>query len=204
MSTLKSAKKLEEKNEKILEDRANELKTLEKLIDEDIEEIAKFNGEMNLATASNDADAYLKAKERRRAAEDRKEMHDRRYATLDHEALITKEDYEKYYQSVYKEFHALARQTRAKLGCLAKQMGEITEEFAQAQEYANNVLFKLQNDVYRNADRTVINGNMLFIAGENKQVYDSELIRWGKKAIDDDQYKLFIKETTSEDAKEAE
>lgn len=204
MSTLKNAKSLEKKIEKILEDRANEAKTIEKRIDEDIEEIAKFNGEMNLATALNDADAYLKAKSFWRAAKDRKEMHDNRYATLDHEALITKEEYEKDYLSVYKEVNALARQTRAKLGCLAKQMGEIAEEFAQAQEYANNVLFRLQNDVYRNADRTVIKGNMLFVSGEDKQVYDDELIRWGKKAIDDDQYKLFIKETTSEDAKEAE
>lgn len=184
MTTLKAVNAVENTVKNILTNRENEKAELEALVSQDAAAVAKALEAMEEATAAGDIKAYQKAKAERQDATDAKEMHEARQLALSKKPLITKEDYEKNVAAIYDEIAAIDEETKKKLVTLSEQMEAAALELRDAANKANEVLFHLQHDLYRDADRTHDkSGNIVFVESEEKSVKVYSTIDWGMAGV---------------------
>ena len=191
MKTLKAVSEAENTVKRILSAREAETADLEEQVKKVAGAIEKANAAMEAATEAGDVIAYQKAKADRRDAADAKEMFENRLNALNDKHLISKRDYEKTIADIYDELEALDDQTKQCLAKLSEQMEAAVLELQEAQVYANEVLHRLQHEVYRDADRSRVNGKVLQLTGEDKKVDKSATILWGKAGVTHYQYKQY-------------
>lgn len=194
MKKLKATSEVESFVNKTLADAAAELETINNLLVKEKNDIAEANEAMYAATSAGDLDAYQAAKNARRNAADAKEMHEARLAILNGKALITKIQYDDAVHSIYAEIAAIESEVKKNLADYSFKMNQEAERLKEAAGYANKVLGRLQNDVYRNQDRRRSNdGSVMHLQIETKQVNVWETINWGKKGVEAGQYKDYTK-----------
>ena len=191
MKTLKAVSEAENTVKRILSAREAETADLEEQVKYAAAAIDKANADMEAATEAGDVIAYQKAKADRRDAADAKEMYENRLNALNDKNLISKGDYEKTVADIYAELAALDDQTKQRLAKLSEQMEAAALELQEAQAYANKVLYRLQHELYRDADRSLVNGKMLQMISEDKKVDKGGTILWGKAGVTHYQYKQY-------------
>ena len=171
MATLKAVTTVESNVKKILSDGVTETADLAEQVEKGSAAIAAANKAMEAATTAGDVKAYQKAKADRRDAADAKEMHEARLNALNNKPLISKADYEKAVADIYAEIAALDDQIKQRLAKLSDQMEAEALELQEAINKANEVLRRLQHEVYRDADRSrSAKGVMMYLAHEEKKV----------------------------------
>lgn len=203
MKELKAITATENRIEEILSGRAAELEALAKQIEQESADIETVNQEMETATAAGDVEGYRKAKAKRAAVMDGKEMHESRLNALRNKPLITKEEYDKTVSDVFAEYATLDDLTREKLYKLSNEMNAAAEELRKAQIRANEALRRLQDDIYRGADRSINEktGELLRLPTEDKRIDKWNTINWGQSGVSHYQYKIYADRVKSEESK---
>lgn len=189
MATLKAVTTVENLVNKILSDRMTETAALTEKVKQEVTAIAAANEAVAAAMVAGDVKAYQKAKAERRNAEDAKEMHDARLEALTSKPLISKADYEKAVADIYGEIAALDDQKKQRLAKLSEEMEAEALDLQAATTKANEVLYRLQSEIYKNADRSrTKEGRMLMMSQEDKKVDRWPTINWGKAGVTHYQY----------------
>ena len=189
---LKATIETEKKVEKILSGCKAEREKLIGMIEEESQGIPAAFEAMDAATASGNLEAYQAAKKKRADLIDAKEMHEKRLKDLNEKPLISKAEYEEAVAGIYAEFASFDDKAKAKLRELSDQMYAVSIELAEATSRANDVLTKLQTDVYRDADRTRSGkGNIIPMATETKAVNKWDTISWGQTGVKSPQYQTY-------------
>ena len=201
MIELKATTAVENRIEEILSGRVSELSSLEGKIERESANIEAINQEMETATAAGNADGYRKAKAKRAAIMDGKEMYEARLDALRNKPLITKEEYEKAVSDIFEEFSEIDDLTREKLYKLSNEMNAAAEELRKAQIRANEALRRLQDDIYRCADRSINTktGELLRLPTEDKRIDKWNTINWGQSGVSHYQYKIYAERVKSEE-----
>ena len=201
MIELKATTAVESRIEEILSGRVSELSSLEGKIEQESAAIEAINQEMETATAAGNADGYRKAKAKRAAIMDGKEMYEARLDALKNKPLITKEEYEKAVSDIFEEFSEIDDLTREKLFNLSNEMNAAARDLIDAQKKANEVLMKLQDTVYRGADRSrdARTGEIMFFPSESKRIDKWNTIKWGERGVSYYQYKVYTGRINSEE-----
>ena len=189
MANLKAVTTVENLVKKTLSDRVTETADIETQVEQEAAAIAAANAAMEAATTAGDVKAYQKAKADRRNAEDAKEMHESRLNALNNKPLISKGDYEKAVADIYAELAALDDQKKQQLAKLSDQMEAEALELQEATAKANEVLRRLQHEIYRDADRSRSpKGGIMALSSEDKAVNKWATISWGKVGVTSHQY----------------
>ena len=176
---------------KMLTDRDAEIEALKKQLPEDAAAITAAEEAMQTATDAGDLKKYSQAKAARHDAADAEEMHKNRLNKLEGQPLLTKTEYEKLVADLHGEINDLENLTKGKLYALAAEMKAESEEFEKAVDSANKVLFTLQHDVYRDADRKRNrDGEIIQLVHENKTLDKSGTINWGREAAENSLYRI--------------
>lgn len=149
---LKAVYNVESKINNILTNRSNEMQKLTESIEQEKAAIKKAAEEMETATAANDVKAYQKAKGILRDAEDAMEMHEKRKKTLATTPAISEAEYKKMISDICTEIEIYNNHTEETLAKLSNQMEKAGKELQEAFTKANEVLHKLQHDVYMDAN----------------------------------------------------
>lgn len=192
MARLKSAVEVEKEIKKILSDRVTELADLEEQIKKDQENIDKASEEMEAATATGELAIYKKAKEKFSECQLSMEMHRKRFNKLQNDILISQADYEKNVSAIFEEYNSFRNQTGKKLAKLSEEMKKEADELLEAYEHTNNVLHRLQHELYKDADRIKAHNGVPI--GRPKEIREEPFISWGKAAIESNLYKEFREE----------
>lgn len=183
MEELKSIKDAEKRIKEIKDAREKELSELEKKIEKEKAAIEAASYEMDKATAAGDVKLYQESKRRRTDAADAREMYEKRMKTLEKENLITPEEYKKRISEIKEAANAYRRAKQEELAALAESMYDTAEKVREVQQAANEVLRKLQHDIFRDEDRAKNpKGEPLLIASEDQKVDFWEVINWGQAA----------------------
>ncbi len=196
MSILKAAAATEKNIKKILSDRVTESADLETQIEIDEGKIKKATEAMEAASDASNLEAYKEAKRKMTEAETELEMHKRRLEKLKEKELISKADYEKNVADIFSDYEKARRQTRQKLLRLTEEMKKETDDFLEAYSHANKTLARLQDEVYRNADRMKVKNGFI---DRPKALPQESTFYWGNLAVDCKEY-----ETAKREAEEAE
>lgn len=193
MTNLKAVKAAESTVKKILSDRVTEIADLTEQIEQEVAAIAKANEAMEAATTAGNVKAYQNAKADRRDAADAKEMHEARLEALNNKPLISKIDYERAVADIYTEIAALDDQKKQRIAKLSEEMEAEALELQEAINKANEVLHRLQHEVYRDADRSHSHktGELMNISGEEKKVEKLDTVFWGKAGVTHYQYEAY-------------
>lgn len=189
MTTLKAVTTVENLVNKILSDRVTETAELTEKVKQGAAAVAAANEAMAAATVAGDVKAYQKAKADRRNAADAKEMYDARLNALNDKPLISRVDYEKAVADIYGEIAALDDQKKQRLAKLSEEMEAEALDLQEATTKANEVLNRLQNEIYKNADRSRSStGEMMMFSFEDRKVEKWDTINWGKAGVKHYQY----------------
>lgn len=193
MSKESAVKNTAARIEQILKDRATETADREAKVEEAKAAAAAAEKRMEEATTAGDTKAYQKAKGERRDARDAIEMHEKRLEALNEKPLISKADYEKTVADIYAEIAAKDDQIKAKLCKLSDEMEAAALELTDDMNEANDVLRRLQRDIYRNEDRTKGKDGkpVTYMAHEDKKVDKWATVTWGKAGVTHYQYELY-------------
>lgn len=194
MNELKAVKKVENMIIKILEDRFAELDDLDEQIKTQAEIINHANKELAAATAQSDVKRYQEAKNEIRKAADAREMYEARRNALDKKPLITETEYQKAITEIFNEIAAIDDQTKQKIAKCAEEMQAAALDLQDNLKKANEILGKLQHDIYADADRSKNQkGEIYYVDGETKRVDANKwaTVKWGKVAVEHHQYKLY-------------
>ena len=192
MNELKAVKKIENMIIKTLEDRVTELDDLDEQINVQAEIVNNANKNLATATAQSDVKGYQDAKDEIRKAADAREMYELRKNALEQKPLITKAEYEKAVTEIFNEIAAIDDQTKQKLAKCAEEMQAAALDLQEDLNKANEVLTRLQRDIYHDADRSKnAKGEILQIESESKRVDKWNTVKWGKIAVEHYQYKLY-------------
>ena len=193
MINLKAVKAAESTVKKILSDRVTEIADLTEQIEQEAAAIAKANEAMEAATTAGNVKAYQNAKADRRDAADAKEMHEARLEALNNKPLISKIDYERAVADIYTEIAALDDQKKQRIAKLSEEMEAEALELQEAINKANEVLHRLQHEVYRDADRSRSQktGELVNISHEEKKVDKFNTVIWGKAGVTHYQYEAY-------------
>lgn len=186
---LSKTKEATKRSEQLLQERAASLEQLNTLLAEDQQAINAAEAAIKAATMSDDLQAFRAAKNDLSAAQDALEMHTKRRTVLENGPLITDEEYNKLVSDMIAEIKTIERKTQKRLVSLADQMAEAGQALQDSQQAVNTALRRLQHDIYRDADRTRRNGQIILIASEDKQVDTWETINWSKAPLENDVYK---------------
>ena len=193
MNTLKAVTATETMANNILSDRAKETAYLASQIEKEGASIAAANAAMESATKAGNSQAYHKAKTERAAAADAKEMHEARLSALNNKPLISREAYEKAVSDVFEEIAAIDDLAKRRLAELSEQMEAEAVALAKAINKADEVLHRLQHDVYRDADRAhnLKTGEVLMLPTQEKKIKNWDTVNWGKAGVTQGQYISF-------------
>lgn len=194
MSTFRAIIEIENKVNRILSDKANEIAELEEKIKADQKAKDTALLAMEQATTEGNIKAYQEAKARRRDAEDAKEMHETRLDFLKNKPLISRRDYEKAVSDIFLEVAAVDNQTKQALAALSEQMRTQAIELQEYINHANEVLNHLQHDVFRDADMTKHpKTGQPYISSEEKTVNNFETVHWGMVGVSTLAYKDYLR-----------
>ena len=163
----------------ILTARSAEHAALRSLLAADEQTISEAEEAMSNAKAAGNVEAYETAKNERSGAIDAKEIHVAQIEMLRNQPLISKADYEKAVSDIYAEVAALENETEKQLALLSDQMNSAANTLIETMNHANEVLSRLQHEVYRDADP------------EKKEVGHKSIADWGKAGINHPQYKAY-------------
>ncbi len=190
MKTIGIIEEVSKRVDSILNDREKDLAVLADQISEQDAAISASAAEMDKATAAGDLEAFKKAKADRSNAMDAKEMFEARKNALENKPLISAADYEKTVSEVFAAVAAAESDTKKELTALSDQMASAAAGLEEIANSANNVLTRLQHDVYHDADRTRSpkTGEILQIFHEQKRVNPYNTILWGRLGIESTQY----------------
>ena len=189
MATLKAAAKAKAKANRILSDRKAEMKTISSRIRKAESDAAAAREKLEAATAASDLDAYQNAKADLHRAEDAKEMLKNRLAALKDKPLILKEEYEKLTAEIVAEYTEKDNAACQRLAELADEMNNIGLDLREAIEDANMTLKTLQEEIYKNADRSKHdNGKVLYMSHEDNCIKKYGTIQWATVAVEHSQY----------------
>ena len=187
---------------KMLADRDEEIENLKQQLPKDAAAITAAEEAMQTATDAGDVKAYSKAKSDRHDATDAQEMHKSRLNKLEGQPLISEGEYKKLLADLYGEVDKLENLTKEKLFMSAREMKDTAEEFEEAVNFANKILFALQHDIYRDADRKRDrDGKIMRLLHENKTLNKSLTIDWGKGASKNTLYRILELETEGKNGK---
>lgn len=190
MNTLKAVSAVENLVNETLENEKKETATITAQIRQEAATIKEANATMVNAVGTGDTKAYQKAKADCKAASDAKELLEKHLAARKGKPLIAMQDYEKAVSAVFTEIAALDDQTKRRLAELSEQMESEAEALAKAICKADEVLHRLQHDVYRDADRTrnKKTGEVLNIFSEEKKIKNWDTVTWGRESVLQGQY----------------
>lgn len=177
--------------DRILANRNAKLDELQKLIENDDAAIEAAEVAAMQATDKSDLEAFQAAKRDKQNAIDAKEMHTNLRATLCKKPLIAKSDYDATIAAIYEEAHADEAEAIAELAELTERMSKIADGLEALRLRANHALHRVQNDVYRNADRPRSERGTLLATGEKKVSFEG-CYKWGKAATDTIGYKQYL------------
>ncbi len=149
---LKAVYTVENKINNILISRSNEMQKLAEFIEQEKAAIEKAAEDMDTATAAGDVKAYQKAKTVLRDAEDAMEMHEKRRKTLSSTPAISQAEYRKMVSDIRTEIEIYNKHTEENLAKWSNQMEKAGIELQEAFTKANEVLYKLQHDVFMDAN----------------------------------------------------
>ena len=186
-------KKLEEikiKIDKLIKDTAEEQAPLREALATDKANIIKATAKMEEATAKTDIDAYKKAKAEKEDAETIQAMHKARYDAITVKPLMIKEEYQKTADIIIAVVENERKAREKKLCELAEQMNAIAEESSEIQAYANELLHRLQCDIYKCADMQEWEKRALKY--KKTEALDGACI-WGKCAVNHFRYEEYKK-----------
>lgn len=193
---MKSARIIEDTRtliDSILTNRKRELAALEDKIKEDTEAVSIAIAAMEKATAEENVKAYREAKAERENAQDAKEMHEARMNALMNKPLISRAEYEDAVSGIYAAVAADEAETKKTLFNLSNQMAAASADLETVTHDANDVLRRLQHDIYQDADRSrnPKTGEPMPLAHEDKQVNPFDTIYWGRKGVNCEQFKKY-------------
>ena len=193
MKKLNATIEIENMITKTLADAAAEKKAITDMLKDESAAVDKATEEMNAATIAGDVKAYQKAKAARQNAADAKEMHEARLTILAEKALITPEEYETAVNRIYAENAALEDEAKQAIIGYSEKMNTVAISLEDAMTHANNVLRRLQSEIYRDQDRRRDSaGEIVRIPTETKEVNNWNIINWGKRGVKSAQYAHFI------------
>ena len=183
MKKFEAAKTAEKKIEKILADKTTETADLLEQITAQEKAASSAAEAMEKATAQGDVNAYMAAKEEYTAANEIKEMHETRLNHLNAKSLINRQEYEKVVADIYSEWEIENEKTKEKIIAYAEEMYAAAGELRGATKHANEILQRLQHEIYRDMDRTKTrNGKIIYLSGQNKMIPDFDVCNWGELA----------------------
>lgn len=191
MSEMKAIKEADKLVKKILSDRVSETAFLEEELAKDNAAVAAAEAAIAEAVTSSNLEEYQKAKIAHRNALDAKEMHDARMEALKNAPLISARDYRKTVESILAEVTEMDRAARTRLASLSEEMEDCAMNLREAVVTANDVLQRLQHDIYRDADRAKHGEtNQPYNECDRKQVDRSKLdtVDWGLTGVRHYQY----------------
>ena len=142
-----------ERIERILAERKASERKVSEALAADAEALRKADSDMKKAVAGNNLEAFQKAKKALQDAKDSRELHEAWSKGMEEQPGITEAEYKSIVSAIYAELDALEHETLQKAVKLADEMAAAGEALREAQEHANEVLQKLQHDVYKDADR---------------------------------------------------
>lgn len=172
-----------EKIDKILEKRAASEKKVAGDLAADAAAIKKAEAEMKEAVTGNNLEAYQKAKKALQTAKDSQELHLAWAKSMKEQPGITPDEYNNLVSAIYAELDGLEAETLQKAVKLADEMAAAGDALRKAQNHANEILHKLQHDVYRDADRMRSKGGeIIYTTSENKAVDKWETINFTQAA----------------------
>ncbi|NLB89329.1 MAG: hypothetical protein GX790_08945 [Syntrophomonadaceae bacterium] len=131
----------EEGNERIREYQAE--------INTAIENEEEANRAVIKAKQGDDPEAYAKAIEEKRMASNIAQYYEGKIEQIKDEPFITETEYNHYTKRIKAEMDAINNEGKAKASKLLKELEAIKEEVAPAYTKANDLLRKLQNNIYK-------------------------------------------------------
>lgn len=183
-----------EKIEKILAERKASERKVSEALAADAKAWQKADSDMKNAVAKNDLEAFQKAKKALQDAKDSRELHEAWSKNMEEQPGITEAEYKSIVSAIYAELDALEHETLQKAVKLADEMAAAGDALRKAQEHANEVLQKLQHDVYKDADRMRSKGGeIIYTTSENKAVDKWETINFTQAAKNHFIYGAYMK-----------
>ena len=125
-----------------------------------------------------------------------------RLQALEHGPLISAEEYNRMAGVIKNEYYRAERKTCELLADLARAAESIANNLADAQEAANKSLYSLQKDVYRNADRHIINERGTYSPESLQRVGGNAVIDWGLAMVEHEGYREYIKSLENDTLRE--
>lgn len=190
MTHLKTADEIEKKIEIILtnaEKQREQLQAERQSVANSINDSIKA---MDAATAAGDTTLYKRAKDKMREHMDAKEMIDRRLQIIAGAPIIKEAEYNEMINGVYSEFEELNKAKAKKILALADKMQAEAAALENAINHANAVLYNLQHNVYRNADKLHrADGSIVDSPATDKKIDNWSTVFLGKIAAENDSYK---------------
>ncbi len=195
MNKLTATLKIEEYVNTILTEREQKIADYTDLVNRADTAIEAANDAMDEAELSGDEKGYQDARRDRADAMASKELHQKRLARLLNEPLITQDNYESWVNSIYAEVADIDTQARGIIARQSVKMAHIADELKETFEKANEVLRRLQSDVYKDADRSKnTSGEIMKLPHETKNVDKWDTFNWGKAGVSHYEYSKYLKE----------
>ena len=191
MTHLKTAEEIEKRIEVILSNAEKQRVQLQEERQSVANSIDDSIKAMDAATAAGDTTLYRKAKDKMREYMDAKEMIDKRLQVIAGAPILKEAEYNEMINAVYSEFEELNKAKAKKILALADKMQAEAADLENAINHANNVLYNLQHNVYRNADKPRrADGSIV-----DTPIFDKKIDNWsavflGKAAAANDNYNI--------------
>lgn len=186
---LKSVENANRRIEEIKKNRAKEEAEIAGKIQQAKEDMEKATGAIAAAVNSTDLTAYKRATAERDEARIKKEMYEARLDILKASALISEHEYNSLVSAIIDEVKGMEKTRAAEMAAISEQCAKAAAGLRSAQIDANKCLATLQHDVYRDADRTVINpSTRVYDAKSKKEIDVWDTITWLEDPIQDDSY----------------
>jgi len=187
-----SLQSIEKAKKRIEEIKKNRVKEEADIADQirNLEEDLK-RAETAAADAVNrmDVTAYKKANAQKEDARIQKEMYEARRDTLKASALISDIEYNNLVSAIMDEVKALEDAQAVKMVRLAEDCAKAAAGLRSAQKDANACLRILQHDIYRDADRPILNKETRAMDARTEKKIDIwDIITWLEGPILDDAY----------------
>ena len=186
---LKSVENANRRIEEIKKNRAKEEAEIAGKIQQAKEDMEKATGAIAAAVNSTDLTAYKRATAERDEARIKKEMYEARLDILKASALISETEYNNLVNAIIDEVKGMEKTKAAEMVAISEQCAKAAAGLRSAQKDANKCLATLQHDIYRDADREVVNPSTgVYSARSKKEIEIWDTITWLEDPIQDTAY----------------
>lgn len=184
----------------ILQRAATDLGKMEHEIEKARAELASADAAMMAAGEKGDSHAYIKAQSDASIAKAWLEECEKRADSLRSGTLIRKEEYDALVKSILQGMGAADRASKAEVVKLCEQARAIVDSNQNMINEGNDLLTKLQRDIYRYADcKKDRNGEPIRTANSIKAYKDNaSLTAWKEYALDSVQYGSIVNSMSME------